>query len=153
MPVSSLVIVGSSILLQVAGGRWLASPWWMPDVMFAGFLLIIMTSDRRALVSALWAMVVVSTVVSVGHPLGTGLAYLAAGGFLVWISSQWDLAQPSLQFAALGAAEGVLLVLCLMGHRTGLAWGLLPLVIVRIGMTVLSWPVLRRLMSKILRAS
>ena len=153
MSASSLVIVGVSVLLQITGGRLLASPWWMPDLILAGFLLIVTRSARCSLLHVLGLIAVLSTVFSVGHPLGTALAYLGAGGLVVWMSSQWDLAQPSLQLAALGAAEGVLLVLCLMFYRTGLAWGLLPLMILRIGTTVLSFPLLKRLMRKTLRVS
>ena len=152
MPVSSLVIVGISFLLQVAGGRLLASPWWMPDLVLAGFFLAI-TRARVSVLSALWLVAVLSTVVSVGHPVGTGLAYLGAGGLLVWMHSQWELAQPSMQFAALTAAEGALLVLCLMFHKTGFTWGLLPLMILRIGTTALSFPLLSRLMGRIPRVS
>ena len=153
MSAASVVIVGISFLLQIAGGRLLASPWWMPDLMLAGFLLIVTRGAQHSLWYVLGLIAVLSTVFSVGHPLGTALAYLVAGGLVVWMSSQWDLAQLSLQLAALGAAEGVLLVLCLVFHKTGLTWGLLPLLVVRIGMTVLSFPLLSRLMGRIPRVS
>lgn len=150
MSASSLVIISASFLLQIAGGRLLASPWWMPDLALAGLMLAMMR-ERPATRGALCLVALLAMLFSAGHSPGTGVAYLVAGGTLVWMSAQWEWAQPSMQLAALGVAEGALLLLGVVLHKTRLTWGLLPLVILRIGMTVLSWPLLRRLMGMILR--
>jgi len=106
--VSGAIFVAVSALLHLVLGRWMPSPWVMPDLTVTSMVLAILLLPRRPLgpAAAGGAMVMLTTV---HHPLAMGAAYAAAGGLVKLCSGWWDLTSPAFQRAAVIAAQLLLL--------------------------------------------
>jgi len=105
-----MLIVGLGVFVQLILGRWLPSPWLVPDLTLVGVLLVMARMPQHSLGPALMAGLLVMAV-TVQQSLVVGLAYVGAGGLMRLLSSWWDLADPFLQPMALALAEAFLLVI------------------------------------------
>lgn len=105
---SGAIFVAVSALLHLVLGRWMPSPWLMPDLTVTSMVLAILLLPRRPLspAAAGGTLVMLTTV---HHPLAMGAAYAAVGGLIKLCAGWWDLTAPAFQRAAVIAAQLLLL--------------------------------------------
>ena len=134
MPLAAGAILVISLLAHLAVGRWVASPWLMPDVSLVGLLVAL----QRAPQYRLPLLALASLGATVAAPGGglAGPAYLGAGGLFVWASTQWDLRAPAVQAAVLGGIEALLVAIWCALSRPPVTPALLGLGAGKIALTV-----------------
>lgn len=138
---SGAVIVGVSACLHLALGRWIPSPWFMPDLTVTGMVLAILLLPDRPISPAIISGALMM-LCSVAHPLAVGVMYPIVGGLVKYAAGQWDLSQPQRQRAVVVAAQALLLFLTTPLHSR-LTGELLWLSLVHLFLTALCVPVVR----------
>ena len=111
MSSSGLVIVASGALLLISVGRWVASPWFVPDLMLVGLVVAMSHASEQSSITPAVLGSLVAMLTSTSHAVVIGGAYLVVGAVLNVLAGRVDLANPFIQLIVLGAAEGCLLVL------------------------------------------
>lgn len=142
MPASGLaaavVIAGTCAHLLL--GRWILSPWLMPDLTFLGMALAVLLIPGRPFSAVLVGGVLV-TLMSVERPLLMGLGYAGAGWLVLRSAVIWDVTTPALQRFIIGGGESLILVLGFIG--VPMTPGLLLGAVVRLGVTIACLPLVR----------
>ena len=116
---ASLGIVGCGAVSHLLVGRWVNSPWLMPDLTLIGMMLAMGRFPEQAwriAGSGGWF----AMIASVRQPGLVGLAYAGAGGLARWIAVRWDVSRPAVQLLAVGLTEGlmILVALCVESARS-----------------------------------
>ncbi len=113
-----LIIVTSGVLLHVALGRWISSPWLVPDLTLVSLVLALRRSRsvepmRTVVITSLLAMAF-----TVHHPFHAAGAYLVVGwGIKTLMSRLWyppskgEATRGFLPLISIGIAEALLLVI------------------------------------------
>ena len=142
----STVFMSVAMLSHLAIGRWSPSPWMVPDLTVLSMALAILRLPGHPLTPA-WLAGVAAMTLAGHHPLWTGVAYLAAGAAVKWMAHQWEVTDPSRERLVIGIAQGGLLIL--------LAWtgpvtvGLVVMVGLQVGLTLLCLPLMRALVNRV----
>jgi len=139
--VSGAIIVGVSVGLHLALGRWVPSPWFMPDLTVTGMVLAILLLPERPVSPAILSGAL-TMLFSVPHSLAAGVMYPLVGGLVKYAAHQWDLSQPRRQRAVVVAAQALLLFLT-VPLRTRWTGELFWLSLVHLSLTALCVPVIR----------
>lgn len=107
MPPAAVLLVIASLLGHLIIGRWVASPWLMPDVSLVGLLVALQRAPEHRLSLLVLASLGVTAAAA---PAGgvAGPAYLGAGALFAWASTQWNLRAPAVHAATLGSIEALL---------------------------------------------
>ena len=160
MSSADFLIVGCGVLWHLILGRWLSSPWVVPDVTLASVVLAMARTPRQPLnassrfahsgqwgepVHAMGPALVAGLLVmllSVRKPLLMGTAYVGAGWLVRSLALRWDLTSPAMQRAAVAIAEACVLAVELFLTIT-VTPGLLFLSAARLVMTVACLPLFR----------
>ncbi len=150
--VKSLGIVGCGAVSHLLVGRWVNSPWLMPDLTLVGMMLAMGRFPEQA-----WRIAGLSgwfaMIGSVRQPGLVGFAYAGAGGLARWIATRWDVSRPAVQLLAVGLTEGFILIvtLCVESTRSPLVQAglrltpaLCGLSLVKVLTTVASFFLIRR---------
>ena len=141
-------IIASATLTQFLLGRWISSPWLMPDLALLSILLVVMRDPRHALGPVLFGGCCVM-LLTVRHPVLIGLAYAGAGGLVRRLASQWDLTAAPMQRIVVGVMEGLLLT-WFMVLSAPVRGGLCMLAMPRLIVTVLCLPLVRAVVVRML---
>lgn len=167
MPASVAVMLVLGVLVHGLLGRWMASPWWTPDVTTISLVMALAygpsrvrraraeasgwTADERfeLLAPGLLAGCLVM-VLSVRDSVLLGLSYLGLGWLIGSAASEWDLTDRTVQRVALGAAETVLLCVALVTGGA-LSAGLVGLAACKLLVTMACLTPCRRLAMWIIR--
>ncbi|MBI3087964.1 MAG: hypothetical protein HYY91_03665 [Candidatus Omnitrophica bacterium] len=150
MPASglaALVVIGGTCL-HLLLGRWVLSPWLMPDLTFLSMASALLLMPGRPFSAVLVGGVLV-TLMSVERPLLMGLAYAGAGWLVLRSAVVWDVETPALQRLLIAAGESLILALGLIG----VPWTaeLLAGTVVRLGMTIVCLPLVRSVVARVVR--
>lgn len=140
----AVVIVGLLALCQMALGRWVASPWFMPDLTLTGIVLAVILVPGRPLGPACLGGLAV-LLLSVQHPVAMGGMLLGVGVLVKGAAGQWDLTAPSLQRVAVACAQGTFLA-AQIALGASLTRDLLVLAISHLLITTLCVPLVRSLL-------
>ena len=136
------LLIGAAVLGQVALGRVMESPWFVPDIALS-LLVVLMTQARARRVALAVFAACFASLFSVRHPALTAGAYLAVAAGVRMTAAAWDLTEPSLQRLAVGLAEGGWLLACAAGdHGAASTAGL---ICVRTLLTIICLPFVRPL--------
>ena len=142
------MIVGAGTALHVVLGRWVASPWLMPDLTLISMVLAMTLPSQSLLGPALLAgfFVMLSTP---QQPLLLGGTYVGAGWLIQVLALRWDLTDSTLQQLTVGAAEAGLLAMWLMLNAQ-VTMGLLLLAGMKLVMTVVCVPLVSFVMRRLI---
>jgi len=110
MPVTAILIVGLGTLFHLALGRWVASPWLVPDLTLVSMVLAMAQAPEHSMKLTLLGSCL-AMVLTPYQPVLVGLAYTAAGGLVSLLALRWDFDVPLMPLLATGAAEAMLLAL------------------------------------------
>jgi hypothetical protein len=142
-------IVALSVIAHVGLGRFVASPWLMPDLTLIGLASVVMARpDAAGLPIALTAALVVP--VAGGHPWVVAALYAAGGLAIRRLAAGWDLAGPWVPMVVVALIEAMLIAwwLLLDGFdRLTLAGPALA----RIVLTAVCLPIVSRLTGRLFR--
>ena len=136
------LLLAAVMLGQVALGRVVASPWFVPDAALALLVVLIARLRARRLELAAFTALL-AALFSMRHPVLVAGAYLAVAACVGMLGSIWDLAEPSLLRLAVGAAETLWLLACLAADRGTIS--MMGFVGVRVFLTLMCLPVLKKL--------
>ena len=145
------LIVGAGALSHLVLGRWVVSPWLMPDLMLLTVFLAMVHTPGHPIGPALLGGLV-AMLSAVHHPLLVGLAYLGAGWLIKWLAARWDLADGAMPWVAVGVAEGMLIAVWLF-LATPVTFRLLLLSGVKVLLTIACLPLVKRLVRRRLGTS
>jgi hypothetical protein len=138
---AALFVIGSLAVQWLLCG--VASPWWVPDVTLVAVMLVIASApDGWWLPSAIAGLLTMGWMIQA--PALPLVWYLALGLGVSLGSGFWDLGDRRIQLVAIGIAEGVWLSL----HVWFQDVAVLPLagwLLLHVGITLLSVPMMRRL--------
>jgi hypothetical protein len=146
---AACVLVVTAVLAQVALGRVVSSPWWMPDAILLTLAALVLVRPERALVPIALGAVLVLPVAG-QHAAGVAGLY-AAGALLLWrLTASWELAPAWAGMAAVALIEAMFIAWWLLldgfGRLTLLgpaAW--------RVAVTALCLPVARAVVARLVR--
>lgn len=142
------VMLGVGTLIQVSVGRWVGSPWVVPDLILISMILAMAKVPEDPPMSpGLWGAVL-AMVATLHEPVAVGLAYLGAAWLVRRLAFRLDLADPTIQLMIVGIGEAFLLGVWLM-LDSRLRVGMVTLFVVRLGMTVGCVPMMRRLVARL----
>jgi len=141
-----VVVVGLGVLSHLAIGRWLPSPWLVPDLTMLSVAVLILRLPGHPLAPA-WLAGVAAMALAVHHPLWAGMAYLAAGAAVKWMAHQWEVTVPSRERLVIGIAQGGLLIL--LASRGPVTAGLIVMGGLQVGLTLLCLPLMRALVNRV----
>ncbi|MBI4323525.1 MAG: hypothetical protein HY596_04525 [Candidatus Omnitrophica bacterium] len=127
-------------MAQMAIGRWVSSPWLVPDLTLLSMAVLILRLPGHPLTPA-WLAGVAAMALAVQHPLWMGMAYLAAGAAVKWMAHQWEVTDPSRERLVIGIAQGGLLIL--LASTGPVTVGLIVMGGLRVGLTLLCLPLMR----------
>jgi len=145
------LIVGIGVLSHIAIGRWVPSPWLVPDLTMLSVAVLILRLPGHPLTPA-WLAGVAAMTLAVHHPLWMGMAYLSAGAAVKWMAHQWEVADPSRERLVIGLAQGGLLIL--LASTGPVTVGLIVMGGLQVGLTLLCLPLMRALVDRVaVRAS
>ncbi|MBI3319970.1 MAG: hypothetical protein HYZ89_05235 [Candidatus Omnitrophica bacterium] len=137
------LIVTLGVLSHLAIGRWIASPWWVPDLTLLSIVVTMARYPGQAFLPALYGGLLMM-LFTVHHAVAVGLSYVGAGVLTKLLATQGDLATPFLQQVIVGVAEIGLLAVALFLNRTA-SLELLELSGAKVLVTVACIPFMRRL--------
>lgn len=148
MSVALFVMLGVGTLIQVSVGRWVGSPWVVPDLILISMILAMAkVPEDPPMSSGLWGAVL-AMVATLHEPVAVGLAYLGTAWLVRRLASRLDLADPTIQLMVVGIGEVLLLGVWLM-LDSRLCVGVVMLSVVRLGMTVGCVPFMRRVVARL----
>ena len=132
------------LILQVCAGRWIVSPWWVPDFLLVSLVMGLLAAGGRRGTLIAWAAAAAMGL-SVEHPVSVAAAYASAGAVVLVLAQRADLTEPRLQGVLLGILEAVLVgVGFALADRVSLA--LIGFGVVRVVMTLAAFGILRRVL-------
>ena len=137
------LIVSMGALGHLAIGRWVASPWLVPDLTLVIIVVTMIRCPGYSLSPALYGGLLVM-LFTIHHSVAVGLAYVGAGVLTKLLATQWNVASPFLQQAMVGVAETGLVMVALFLNRAA-SLTLLGLAGAKVLITVACVPLLRRL--------
>ena len=135
----SLIFILAGTLAHLVLGRWVASPWMLPDVTLIGIGLAVSRSADSitdlALLAGLLPMVITGR-----HSWDVGIGYAGAAALWRWVQSHWDVADRRLSLGAVAVLELGLSIWWLNRADAWSAqmWGAVPL---RVASTMAGWAV------------
>jgi hypothetical protein len=110
MPVALVLIIGLGALFHLALGRWVASPWLVPDLTLVSVISAMARAPEYSMNLVLLGGCL-AIALAPSQCWWAGFAFAAAGGLVILLGLRWDLDVPLTQLLATGAAEAMLLVL------------------------------------------
>ena len=141
----STVVMGVAILGHLAIGRWVSSPWLAPDLTLLSMAVLILRLPGHPLTPA-WLAGVAAMTLTGHHPLWMGMAYLAAGATVKWMAHHWEVTDPSRERLVVGVTQGGLLIL--LASTGPVTVGLIVMVGLRVGLTLLCLPLMRAFVNR-----
>ena len=142
----STVLMSMAMLSQIALGRWLPSPWFVPDLTLLGMAVLILRLPEHPFAPA-WLAGVAAMTLAGRHPLWVGLAYLAAGVAVKWMARQWEVTEPFRERLVIGIAQGGLLIL--LASTGPVTVGLIVMAGLQVGLTLLCLPLMRAFVDRL----
>lgn len=134
-PVIRLILAGT--LAHVVVGRWVDSPWVLPDLTLVGICMAASHPSASMLDVTLMAGLL-PMLASWGEGWEAGLGYAASAAMWRWAGSRWDLANRRLSLGAVAALELGLVVWWLW--RSGAwSWEMWTAVPLRVVSTAVGW--------------
>ena len=127
---------------HVALGRWVDSPWLLPDVTLVGIGLAASRSRASWLELTLVAGLL-PMLASSAHGWAVGLSYAGSAAIWRWAGSRWDLADGRLSAACTAMLESGL-ALWWVWRAEAWSWELWAAVPLRVAMTALGWALASR---------
>lgn len=101
----------SGVLLHVALGRWVASPWMVPDLTLVSLVLVLMRSRPANSIRPVVLTSLLAMAFTVHHPFQAGGAYLVVGWGIKTVMSRFEATRGFLPLITIGVAEALLLVI------------------------------------------
>lgn len=102
-----MILLGSAILAHLVIARWVASPWWAPDLTLIGLTLAIGRAPERW-----WSFAILAGLITmpwaVRFPSQIFAGYLACGWLVRVMGNRWDLTDRRVQWAAVCLATGLM---------------------------------------------
>ena len=135
----SLIFILAGTLAHLVLGRWVESPWMLPDVTLIGIGLAVSRSADSitdlALLAGLLPMVIAGR-----HSWDVGIGYAGAAALWRWVQSHWDVADWRLSLGAIAVLELGLSIWWLgrAGAWSAQMWGAVPL---RVAATTAGWAI------------
>ena len=126
---------------HVALDGLIASPWGVPDLTLAGMMLVIVRAPRSWWAASLGAALLTAAWAVRAAPSVLGL-YLGAGWGSAAIVRHWDLEDPRFE-GVLVAAVSAIITLGLVGLDGAWSWGMAARFLLRVGVTVAAWAMVR----------
>jgi hypothetical protein len=108
-----LAVVGLGVLLHLFLGHWVSCPWLVPDVTLVSMVCAMLRTAGSPLMLALLGGCL-TTLFTARHPLLVGMAYVGAGWLVAQLARRWDLTEASMQRAAVGLTETLLVAVWLL---------------------------------------
>ena len=142
----AIVIVGIGVLSHIAIGRWVPSPWLVPDLTMLSVAVLILRLPGHPLTPA-WLAGVAAMTLAGPHPRWTGMACLAAGATVKWMAHQWEVTDPSRERLVIGIAQGGLLIL--LASTGPVTVELIVMAGLQVGLTLLCLPLMRALVNRV----
>ena len=118
----------------------------VPDLTVLSMALAILRLPGHPLTPA-WLAGVAAMTLAGHHPLWTGMAYLAAGAAVKWMAHQWEVTDPSRERLVICIAQGGLLIL--LASSGAVTVGLIVMVGLQVGLTLLCLPLMRALVNRV----
>ena len=148
---SAFLFILAGALTHVVVGGWVASPWVLPDLTLVAICVAASESSIPALEMILLSSAL-PMLVSPGSSWEVGASYAAAAALWRWAATRWDVSHG--RVAAVGVA--VLetgLVLWWIGRAGAWSWDVWMALPLRVAMTALSMPLVKRWGARIRSAS
>ena len=149
MSISGALTLITGLLLHLAAGRFLPSPWLVPDLTLIGVVLVVARLPGKALGSGMLvaAMMIMGTW---RHVWIDTVLYLGAGLLVGSAATRWDVTDRSVQLAMVAGLETSFAVVWLIAGNQISPTALL-LVIAKVGATAACLPLARALVWRRMR--
>lgn len=102
-----MILLSSAILTHLMIARWVASPWWVPDLTLIGLTLAIGRAPERW-----WSFAILAGLITMPwaarFPAQVFLSYLVCGWAVRATGNRWDLADLRVQWVVTCLAVGLM---------------------------------------------
>ena len=92
---SGAVLIALGALAHAVAGRWVASPWQLPDLTLVGVCLAA-SHPSASLLEVIFFAAFLPMLASWGSGWAAGIGYAVAAAWWRWAGSHWDLTQQRL---------------------------------------------------------